>query len=168
MASILNWMKGMTLQMLTRSRRLSQLLPEFTSLGAVPARPKKSKKKGAQAQVPYRERSDANPLDAVEPPTMAAAETHPMRTCSTQPPSMTRRLDSTGIAARVSDRLHGGVGSQGSSRPPVVIDLAEPESESGVRCSWGLPVPVACNSEYQTTLQAMDHEIRGRGREKLS
>ncbi|KAB1203229.1 hypothetical protein CJ030_MR8G006781 [Morella rubra] len=124
---------------LTRSRRLSQLLPEFASLGAVPARPTKSKKKEASAPVPYRKHSNADPSDAVEPPTMAAAETRPMKTCSTQPPSMTRRVDSTRIAAhvrmRISDRLHGGMGSQGSSRPPVVIDLAELESELGVRCS---------------------------------
>ncbi|KAB1206501.1 hypothetical protein CJ030_MR7G000043 [Morella rubra] len=123
-----------------RSRRLSQLIPETAADGTVTARPKTSKNKGGKAQLPYRE-----PPAVVDAPNVVATETCPMRRSSTQPPALSRSLATTGIAARIrmrrSERLKGGVGSQvsSSSKPPIVIDLAEPESGAGVRCSWGPP-----------------------------
>ncbi|KAB1213084.1 hypothetical protein CJ030_MR5G000695 [Morella rubra] len=120
------------------SRRLSQLIPETAADGTVTARPKTLKSKGGKAQLPYRE-----PPAVVDAPNVVSTETCPMRRSSTQPPALSRSLATTGIAARIqmrrSERLKVGVGSQVSSsrKPPIVIDLAEPESGAGVRCSWG-------------------------------
>lgn len=88
-------------------------------------------------------KSYIEPPIVVEPPTMVKTETRHNRKSSTQPPSMTSRLNSTGITAQIRmrrfERLHGGVGSQvSSSSKPIVIDLAAPEFGPGVRCFWGL------------------------------
>lgn len=77
----------------------------------------------------------------VEPQTIVEIETRHIRS-STQPPSMTSRLNSTGITAQIRmrrfDRLHGGVGLQVSnSSKLVVIDLAALEYGPGVRWFWG-------------------------------
>ncbi|KAB1220294.1 hypothetical protein CJ030_MR3G019040 [Morella rubra] len=148
---------------LTRSRRLSQLIPETAADGTVTARPKTSKNKGGKAQLPYRE-----PPAVVDAPNVVATETCPMRRSSTQPPALSRSLATTGIAARIqmrrSERLKGGVGSQvsSSSKPPIVIDLAEPESGVGVRCSWGPPGAGGVQFRVSDHPSALDNAIKGK------
>ncbi|KAB1225346.1 hypothetical protein CJ030_MR1G015714 [Morella rubra] len=116
--------------LLTRSRRLSQLLFGIVEVNdnAVAA-VRVSRKKACRAETPYKEAPAAESL-----------QMHPARK---NPPSTRSIVAATGIASRIRMRTSSRLqkfGSQGGSQStPVVIDLTASKAGAGVRCSWGAP-----------------------------